>query len=85
MSIEILRFSASWCGPCKSLAKTLEGLDLGAPVTTVDIDANVDKAREYGVRGVPTLIYLKDGKEVSRLVGSKTADELLNWTNEMQK
>lgn len=81
MSKKILRFSATWCQPCKMLAKNLETAQLDIPVEYVDIDSNVTLTDDYGIRGVPTLVLLDDGKEVSRLVGVKTADELKAWAN----
>ena len=82
MSKKILRFSATWCQPCKMLAKNLETAQLNIPVEYVDIDSNVTLTDDYGIRGVPTLVLLDDGKEVSRLVGVKTADELKAWANQ---
>ena len=82
MSKKILRFSATWCQPCKMLAKNLETAQLEIPVEYVDIDSNVTLTDDYGIRGVPTLVLLDDGKEVSRLVGVKTADELKAWASQ---
>lgn len=82
MSKKILRFSATWCQPCKMLAKNLETAQLDIPVEYVDIDSNVTLTDDYGIRGVPTLVLLDDGKEVSRLVGVKTADELKAWASQ---
>ena len=79
MSKKILRFTASWCGPCKSLAMNLETADIGLPIEVIDIDAHSDLAQEYGVRGVPTLVMLDENIEVKRLVGSKTVNELQAW------
>ena len=45
----------------------------------VDIDVYDALAREYGIRGVPTLIMLDENTEVKRLVGSKTVNELQEW------
>ena len=42
----ILRFTASWCGPCKSMAMNLETANLGFPIEVVDIDAHPDVAQE---------------------------------------
>ena len=75
----ILRFTASWCGPCKSLAMNLESANLALPIEVVDVDVNDDLAREYGIRGVPTLVMLDENIEVKRLVGSKTVNELQEW------
>ena len=75
----VLRFTASWCGPCKSLAMNLENANLTLPVEVVDIDIHPDVAAEYGIRGVPTLIMLNENLEVKRLVGSKTVKELQEW------
>lgn len=77
--MKILRFTASWCGPCKSLAMNLEEANLQIPIEVVDIDIHSDVAVEYGVRGVPTLVMLDENIEVKRLVGSKTVKELKEW------
>ncbi len=82
MSKKILRFSATWCQPCKMLAKNLEAAQLEIPVEYVDIDSNVTLTDDYGIRGVPTLVLVEDGKEISRLVGVKTADELKQWATQ---
>ena len=59
MDIEVLKFSATWCGPCKILATTLKGM---VGITDIDIEKDMEKARKYNVRSVPTLVFLKNGK-----------------------
>lgn len=78
---QVLRFTAAWCGPCKMLAKTLENVESDTPIVVVDIDADPDAAKKYGVRGVPTLIKVDGDIEVSRLVGVKPEAELRAWIN----
>jgi len=75
----ILRFTASWCGPCKSLAMNLENANLTVPIEVVDVDIHPEIAQEYGIRGVPTLVMMNENIEVKRLVGSKTVNELQEW------
>ena len=75
----IIRFTASWCGPCKSLAMNLETANLGLPIEVVDIDTHSDVAQEYGIRSVPTLIMLDENTEVKRIIGSKTVNQLQEW------
>lgn len=58
--MKVLKFSASWCSPCKMLSKTLEGYE-GVEIQEIDIDANQEVAIRYGIRGVPTLVLLDDG------------------------
>jgi thioredoxin 1 len=79
MNKRILRFTASWCQPCKSLAMNLESANLGLPIEVVDIDVQDELAVEYGIRGVPTLVLMDENIEVKRLVGSKTVKELQEW------
>ena len=77
--MKILRFTASWCGPCKALAMSLEEANLGLPIEVIDVDIQSNVAVEYGIRGVPTLVMLDENIEVKRLVGSKTVTELKEW------
>jgi thioredoxin 1 len=76
---KILRFTASWCGPCKSLAKTLEEINTNVPVEVIDIDVHSDIAVEYGIRSVPTLVMLDENIEVDRIIGLKRKEELEKW------
>jgi thioredoxin 1 len=79
---KILRFTASWCGPCKSLAKTLEQIETDIPIEVIDIDEQPDVATEYGIRGVPTLVMVEDNNATKRLVGSKTIQEIEAFIND---
>lgn len=77
----VMRFTASWCGPCKMLAKTLEDVKTDIPIEVYDIDEKSEYAIEYGVRGVPTLIMLNGNTEVKRLVGMVPQNKLEEWLN----
>ena len=79
MSKRILRFTASWCGPCKSLAANLEVADIKVPIEVIDIDVQSETAMEYGIRGVPTLVMLDGNTEMKRVTGNKTVKELQDW------
>jgi thioredoxin 1 len=69
-------FKAHWCQPCKQLAKTVEGLDLGIPVNTIDIDADPTATTEYNIRSVPTLLLIDDMQVIKRKTGNMTAEQL---------
>ena len=75
----ILRFTASWCGPCQGLAMNLETASLDLPIEVIDVDVHNDIAQEYGIRSVPTLVMLDENTEIKRLVGSKTVNQLQEW------
>ena len=81
MNIEVLKFSATWCGPCRVLAQRLEGVE---GITPVDIDTNMETAREHNVRSVPTLVFKKDGKEVHRISGAISLDRYNEIVNEIK-
>ena len=79
MSKRILRFTASWCQPCKGLAMNLEAADIKLPIEVIDIDVQDQLAIEYGIRGVPTLILMDENIEVKRMSGMKSVAELQEW------
>ena len=79
---KVIRFTASWCQPCKMLAKTLEDVQTNLPIEVVDIDKESDTAIEFGIRGVPTLVMVEDGNVLKRSVGMKNAKELQEWFND---
>jgi thioredoxin 1 len=75
----ILRFTASWCQPCKNLAKQLEEINTGFPIEVIDIDVDTELAMDYGIRSVPTLVIMEENVEVKRMVGLATKEILKNW------
>lgn len=74
----MIDFSAVWCGPCQILAPVMEKLaeqyDGKAVVAKVDVDEQQMLAIQYGVMSVPTVLFLKNGEEVGRLVGVQPAE-----------
>lgn len=78
----VLRFTASWCQPCKTLAKNLESVNSNIPVEVIDIDVHSELAVEYGIRSVPTLVMLDGNTEVKRFVSVRTLKDLENWLND---
>lgn len=76
---KVLRFTASWCQPCKGLAMNLEAVGTSVPIEVVDIDIFPDLAQEYGIRGVPTLVMVDENIEVKRVSGMKSTKELQEW------
>jgi len=79
---KIVRFTASWCQPCKIMATQLENMETGIPIEVLDIDVHPEIAMEYGIRSVPTLVMMEENTVLKRLVGVKTQPELRDWIND---
>jgi thioredoxin 1 len=73
-------FFAPWCGPCRMLAPALEGIAKTYDGRLKVVKVNVDDARQlavkYGIRGVPTLMFFRDGELTDTVVGLPSAGAL---------
>ncbi|HTI04003.1 MAG TPA: thioredoxin [Gemmatimonadales bacterium] len=81
----LVDFYADWCGPCKIMAPLLDDVAHRRAgqmlVLKLDTDKNPVTQQRFGVRGIPTLILFRGGKEVARRVGAVPPPELENFLN----
>lgn len=76
----LVDFYADWCGPCKVMAPVLDSFArerIGEVlVAKLNTDQNQESAQQYGIRGIPTLILFRDGREAARRTGAIPPEEL---------
>ena len=75
--LAMVDFWADWCGPCRMLAPAIEALDKQfgdkVLVAKVNVDEEPELARRFGVMSIPTVVFLKNGREFDRKVGTMPA------------
>ena len=73
----MLDFYADWCGPCQSMAPTVESLArAGYAVRRINIDQQPDLARQYDVSAIPCFVVVQEGREIDRVTGMTTIERL---------
>ena len=74
----VLKFGASYCGPCRVYDEILKDVPDDSFLYSVDVEEFPEIARQYGVRGIPTTILLNSGVEMRRMVGVQSLDTILS-------
>jgi thioredoxin 1 len=76
----LVDFWAAWCAPCRMLAPTVEAVAEkyagNARVVKLNVDENPAISQRYGIKGIPTLILFKGGKEEERVVGATSKEAI---------
>jgi len=79
----LIDFWAEWCGPCKQIGPILEEIGEAKKdklkIFKLNVDENPQTPQKFGVRGIPTLMFFKDGKLIDTKVGSLTKNMLESW------
>lgn len=75
--MKVLKFYATWCGPCKALSTTIEKYYTGdVVIENIDIDAQNDMAKQYNIRSVPVCVIVdENGNELRRKSGVMMIDQ----------
>lgn len=87
--LTVVDFWAPWCGPCRILSPIIDEIadeHTGSETVNigkVNVDENSDLAVKYGIRGIPSILFIKDGNVVDRFVGMKTKNEIQDKINSL--
>ncbi len=84
-SVALIDFWADWCMPCKMMTPVLNEVagevDENVKICKINVDTQQSLASKFSVRSIPTLVLMKNGKEMNRFVGIKQKDFLLKQIN----
>jgi thioredoxin 1 len=76
---QVFYFTADWCGPCKKVRPIVEELkrdQSDVKFQIIDVDSEGELTRKFEVKSIPTFIRIEDGKEVARVTGAQTKNDL---------
>lgn len=78
----VLYFTAEWCKPCEKVRPVVDQLNrdqITARFFVIDADSEIEMVQDFEVRSIPAFILIEDNKEVGRISGAKTREELITF------
>jgi len=85
--VSLVDFWAPWCGPCRMVSPIIEEIaeefEGKANICKVNTDEQQDLAVEYGIRSIPTIIFMKDGEIVDQMVGASSKQAFVDKINSL--
>jgi thioredoxin 1 len=89
--IEVIKFGADWCGPCRMVAPMIENLKKkynvdgsDTQITSIDIDSSPEYAKEHKIMSIPAFVFMKDGVLVSKKIGVMQESEIEKIINSIK-
>ena len=88
--ITVLDFYAEWCGPCRALTPTINELineyanDKDVKIIKVNVDEQPAIANKFNVRGIPNVVFIKNGELVNRFSGVRQKSEIIDIINDIR-
>ncbi len=85
--VSMVDFWAPWCGPCRMLAPVIDQLseefEGKANICKVNSDEEQDLSVKYGIRSIPTMLFMKDGEVVDQLIGAQSKQAIADKINSL--
>lgn len=91
--IEVIKFGADWCQPCKAIAPTMKSLKekydaiegSNVSIISIDIDENPELGEKYKVKNIPTIVFVKEGEVIQKKVGVLNESQIEEIIKEINK